>query len=109
MLGELDHEVHQQGIWPSDRDPRLRNEDFEDVIFLEHLCPKSLDMKLNGRSYIGERFLIRVALSDDRTIQSQWICNVATKMLFNDHFGGFPIEIPFCEIETLPALMHYVH
>jgi hypothetical protein len=47
---------------------------------------KRLDVKLDGGRDVGKRLVVAVALTNDDTVYSEWICDVPILMLFDNHF-----------------------
>jgi len=62
--------VRLLGSCPSDRDPCLGDEGFQDYgFFLEDIRAERFDMKRDSRFHVGKRLFIRGAFTHNHTFQ----------------------------------------
>ena len=76
--GELGHLGGQLSLGHKGLDNRLTR--------VNNLGAETLDVELDGRSHIGKCKLVGVTFSDHYALESEWVGDVAVRMLLNDYF-----------------------
>ncbi len=93
---------HLPGTSSPNRNSCLRNKSLYNGYFIQYsIQAERLYMKLNGRLYIGQGLFIRIALTNDHSLEPQRVGHISIRMLFNDNF-----KLPY---HLLPPIVKSVH